>query len=210
MFREAAAAQSAVGWRLKRLLDIVLATLALAALSPLMLAVVLAIKLDSPGPAFIRQERVGHRLLPFEMFKFRSMAVGADARLAEAIDPEHLGRGVYKAPGDPRVTRVGRFIRQASIDELPQLLNVLRGEMSIVGPRPEQPFIAETYQPWQQKRTALRPGLTGWWQVNGRSDRPLHQNTDFDIYYLENYSFWLDLRILGRTVGAVIRRRGAY
>ncbi len=94
--------------------------------------------------------------------------------------------------------------------ELDMLLNVLRGEMSIVGPRPEQPFIAAQYHAWQQKRTEIRPGLTGWWQVNGRSGRPLHQHTDFDIYYLENYSFWLDLRILGRTIGAVLRGDGAY
>ena len=121
-----------------------------------------------------------------------------------------LTRGIYKVPNDPRVTRLGRFLRRTSMDELPQLVNVLRGEMSIVGPRPEQPFIAAQYHAWQQKRTEIRPGLTGWWQVNGRSSKPLHQNTDFDIYYLENYSFWLDLRILGRTISAVLRGEGAY
>jgi lipopolysaccharide/colanic/teichoic acid biosynthesis glycosyltransferase len=144
------------------------------------------------------------------MIKFRSMRVGADAKLQEALSALALTQGIYKMPDDPRVTRVGRFIRRASLDELPNLINVLRGEMSIVGPRPEQPFIVAEYEPWQHKRSELRPGMTGWWQVNGRSDKPLHQNTDFDIYYLENYSFWLDLRILGRTVGAVVRGRGAY
>ncbi|HEU5346986.1 MAG TPA: sugar transferase, partial [Ktedonobacterales bacterium] len=108
------------------------------------------------------------------------------------------------------VTRIGRVLRRTSLDELPNLFNVLRGEMSLVGPRPEQPFIVAQYQPWQHRRTHIRPGMTGWWQVNGRSDLPMHHYTDYDLYYIENYSLLLDLRILGRTVGAVLTGRGAY
>ncbi len=190
--------------------DRAVSTVGLIAISPLLLLIVAAIKLDSPGPLIYRARRVGEGGCEFDMLKFRTMQVGADQRLNEVISPEDRQRGVFKVVNDPRVTRIGRLLRRTSLDELPQLVNVLRGEMSIVGPRPEQPFIAEQYEAWQHKRTELRPGLTGWWQVNGRSDKPLHLNTDFDIYYLENYSFWLDLRILGLTVSAVLKRRGAY
>ena len=182
----------------------------LLVLAPLLLVVAILVKVDSPGPIIYRARRIGEGGREFDMLKFRTMDEAADQHLAEVIDADLLARGIYKVPDDPRVTRLGRFLRRTSIDELPQLLNVLRGEMSIVGPRPEQPFIAAQYHAWQQNRTEIRPGLTGWWQVNGRSSRPLHQNTDFDIYYLENYSFWLDLRILARTVSAVLRGEGAY
>ena len=190
--------------------DRVASTVGLLVISPLLLLIAIAIKLDSPGPLMYRARRVGERGNEFDMLKFRTMGIGADQRLKEVISADDLERGIFKVANDPRVTRVGRLLRRTSFDELPQFVNVLRGEMSIVGPRPEQPFIAEQYEAWQHKRTELRPGLTGWWQVNGRSDKPLHQNTDFDIYYLENYSFWLDLRILGLTVSAVVRGRGAY
>ncbi len=190
--------------------DRIVSAAGLVATAPLLLLIAIAIKLDSPGPILYRARRIGEGGQLFEMLKFRTMHVGADRELATAIDPEALQRGIFKVKGDPRVTRLGRLLRRASLDEVPQLINVLRGEMSLVGPRPEQPFIAAQYESWQHKRTELRPGLTGWWQVNGRSDKPLHQNTDFDIYYLENYSFWLDLRIIGRTIGAVLRGRGAY
>jgi len=180
---------------------------------PFFLIVALLIRLDSPGPIIYGARRIGEDGRPFTMYKFRTMAVGADHTLAAsvaALDREALRGTIFKEPGDARITRVGRFLRRASIDELPNLWNVLRGEMSIVGPRPEQPFIVEGYAPWQHRRTHIRPGMTGWWQVNGRGDRPMHQHTDFDLYYLENYSLLLDLRILGRTVGAVITGRGAY
>ena len=190
--------------------DRVVSAAGLLALSPVLLLIAVAIKLDAPGPLIYRARRVGEGGSQFDMLKFRTMQVGADRRLNDVISAEDRQRGIFKVANDPRVTRVGRLLRRTSLDELPQLLNVLRGEMSIVGPRPEQPFIAEQYEAWQHKRTELRPGLTGWWQVNGRSDKPLHQNTDFDIYYLENYSFWLDLRILGLTLSAVVRGRGAY
>jgi lipopolysaccharide/colanic/teichoic acid biosynthesis glycosyltransferase len=113
-------------------------------------------------------------------------------------------------PDDPRVTRLGRFIRRYSLDELPQLFNVLKGEMSMVGPRPELPRIVQQYEPWQYKRLAVPPGITGWWQVSGRSELPMHLNTQYDLYYISNYSFFLDLAILARTVRTVLGGRGAY
>lgn len=178
--------------------------------APILLAIAVAIKLDSPGPIFYGARRIGESGQPFTMYKFRTMREGADAALAEAVGQEALAAGVYKVPGDPRVTRLGRWLRRTSIDEVPNLLNVLRGEMSLVGPRPEQPFIVADYEAWQHRRTAIRPGMTGWWQVNGRGDLPMHQHTDFDLYYVENYSLLLDVRILSKTVGAVLAGRGAY
>jgi exopolysaccharide biosynthesis polyprenyl glycosylphosphotransferase len=183
---------------------------ALVLCTPVFLLIAVAIKLDSRGPVFYGARRVGEAGHPFTMWKFRTMRVGAEAALPEAVGEERLAAGVYKVPGDPRVTRVGRWLRRTSLDELPNLVNVLRGEMSLVGPRPEQLFIVAKYAPWQHRRTSIRPGMTGWWQINGRGDLPMHQHTDFDLYYVENYSLLLDLRILGRTVGAVIAGRGAY
>jgi lipopolysaccharide/colanic/teichoic acid biosynthesis glycosyltransferase len=123
---------------------------------------------------------------------------------------DEQGQKIFKAPNDRRVTRVGRLLRRTSLDELPQFFNVVKGEMSLVGPRPEQLFIVEQYEPWQRQRLAVPPGITGWWQVSGRSDLPLHLNTDFDLYYIRNYSLWLDLLILWKTVWVVMAGRGAY
>jgi len=195
---------------LKYTFDRVASTIGLVVLAPLLLLIAILIRFDSPGPIIYRARRIGEGGREFDMLKFRTMGEQADQHLNGVLAEEQPLRGVYKVPDDPRVTKLGRVLRRTSMDELPQLVNVLRGEMSIVGPRPEQPFIAAHYHTWQQKRTEIRPGLTGWWQVNGRSSKPLHQNTDFDIYYLENYSFWLDLRILGRTISAVLRGEGAY
>ena len=122
------------------------------------------------------------------MYKFRTMVNDADKMVAKLEEAGVYGNGVYKVKEDPRVTRVGRVLRRMSLDELPQLFNVLKGEMSLVGPRPEQPWIVERYQPWQRKRLSVMPGMTGWWQVNGRSDRPLFLNTEYDLYYIQNYS----------------------
>ncbi len=177
---------------------------------PLLLLIALAVKLDSPGPAIYGARRIGEDGRPFTMWKFRTMVQGAEQKLEQALGAPAIERGIFKVPDDPRVTRVGRWLRRTSLDELPQLWNVLRGEMSIVGPRPEQPFIVETYEPWQHRRTHIRPGMTGWWQVNGRSEQPMHRHTEYDLYYVENYSLLLDLRILARTLGAVLRGRGAY
>jgi lipopolysaccharide/colanic/teichoic acid biosynthesis glycosyltransferase len=128
--------------------------------------------------------------------------------LVEHVDGQ--GHFIHKSENDPRVTRLGGFLRKFSLDELPQFFNILRGEMSLVGPRPEMPYLVEKYEPWQRKRFAVPPGLTGWWQIHGRSDKPMHLHTEEDLYYIQNYSPWLDVVIMFRTIGAVFSRRGAY
>jgi exopolysaccharide biosynthesis polyprenyl glycosylphosphotransferase len=195
---------------IKRCFDLMLSALILLFIWPLMLLVALAVKLDSPGPALFIQERIGENGRPFRMYKFRSMVTGADKMLDSIAEPDHSGAIVHKAPYDPRVTRVGRFIRRTSLDELPQFFNVLRGEMSLVGPRPELPWLVENYELWQRRRFAVPPGITGWWQINGRSDRLMHMHTEDDLYYIQNYSPLLDLHILWRTIGVVLRGNGAY
>jgi len=137
------------------------------------------------------------------MYKFRSMVVGAD-RLQDKNDVDH------KKSDDPRVTRVGRFIRKTSLDELPQFWNILCGDMSLVGPRPEMPWLVEKYNPWQRKRFEVPQGLTGWWQVTGRADKPMYLNTEDDLFYIRNYSLWLDLQIVFRTMLVIFTGRGAF
>ena len=200
---------SGLTWAAKRIFDVVVTTFLALLTWPLMLVIALAIKLDSPGPVIFTQQRVGENGRLFRMHKFRTMVSNADQQQPEAALDDQ-GRQIYKAPTDKRVTRVGRFLRRTSLDELPQLLNVLKGEMSLVGPRPEVQFIVERYEPWQRQRLAVPPGITGWWQVSGRSDLPLHLNTQFDLYYIRNYSLWLDVKILLKTVGVVIAGQGAY
>jgi exopolysaccharide biosynthesis polyprenyl glycosylphosphotransferase len=195
---------------IKRLFDLLCSTLALLIFSPFLLAAALAIKLEDGGPIFYRATRVGENGKLFGMFKFRSMVPGAD-RMQVAVNQTGAdGQVIHKRPDDPRITRVGRLLRRTSIDELPQLLNVLKGDMSLVGPRPELPWLVEKYQPWQRKRFAVPQGITGWWQVNGRSDNLMHLHTEQDMYYIQNYSLWLDLQILWRTLFVVFRGKGAY
>jgi exopolysaccharide biosynthesis polyprenyl glycosylphosphotransferase len=194
----------------KRLLDIFLSSVGLLLASPLLAAVAVAIKLEDGGPIFYRAARVGENGQIFHMLKFRSMIRGADKIQQQVNQMDANGKLIHKVADDPRITRIGRLIRRTSIDELPQLVNVLRGEMSLVGPRPELPWLVETYEPWQRKRFAVPQGITGWWQVNGRSDNAMHLHTDQDIYYIQNYSLWLDLQILWRTVTIVLRGKGAY
>jgi len=194
----------------KRLFDIFASATLLLLLAPLMLLIALLIKLESPGPVFFLQERIGEQGRRFKMIKFRSMYQDADRRWREVARRDEQGNLIHKSEDDPRVTRVGRRLRRTSLDELPQLINVLRGEMSLVGPRPEMPYIAAEYQPWQWQRFRVPPGITGWWQVNGRSDKPMHLHTEDDLYYIQNYSFWLDLRILFKTLIVVVQGRGAY
>jgi lipopolysaccharide/colanic/teichoic acid biosynthesis glycosyltransferase len=166
-----------------------------------MLLIALAICLDSPGPALFIQERVGEGGRLFKIFKFRTMANGSTVRLSEQ----------HKRRDDDRITRVGRVLRKTSLDELPQLLNVFLGQMSLVGPRPEIPAIVlARYQPWQYRRFLAPQGMTGWWQVTGRGSKLLYEHTEDDLYYIEHASFRFDLRILVKTVGAVIRRDGAF
>ncbi len=197
---------------IKRVMDIVIAGAVLLVALPIMAIVAIAVKLDSPGPAIIRQKRIGENAQPFDMLKIRTMFAGAEEQHSRVIAPEDAASPVYvhKRPDDPRVTRVGRVLRRYSIDELPQLLNVLRGEMSLVGPRPELPWLVDCYEPWQRRRFAVPPGMTGWSQIHGRSDRPMHLNVEDDLYYIRNYSLWLDIAILLRTVPVVLSGRGAY
>ncbi|PDW03594.1 sugar transferase [Candidatus Viridilinea mediisalina] len=195
---------------LKRMVDLVASGLLLVLLAPLFVVLALLIKLESPGPIFFWQERIGEYGRRFRMIKFRSMYVDAEDRWHEVAHRDEHGRLIHKVSDDPRVTQIGRKLRRTSLDELPQLLNVLRGEMSLVGPRPEVPYIAAEYEPWQWQRFQVPPGITGWWQVNGRSDRTMHLHTKDDLYYIQNYSFWLDLRILLKTLRVVLRGQGAY
>jgi len=196
----------------KRAFDLVVSGIALLLAAPAMAAIAVAIKLDSPGPVFFRQQRVGENGKPFTMVKFRTMVVGAEAQETKLTREQGKGPPLFeKRPDDPRITRVGRILRRWSLDELPQFLNVLKGEMSLVGPRPELPWLVEQYEPWQRKRFAVPQGLTGWWQVHGRSDRADHRlRVEDDLYYIRNWSFWLDLRILCMTVKAIIEGEGAY
>jgi exopolysaccharide biosynthesis polyprenyl glycosylphosphotransferase len=194
----------------KRAFDLVVCVLGLPFALPLMGIIALLIKLDSPGPVIFRQQRVGENGKLFIMLKFRTMVNNAEALRQQVEHMDENGNRVLKQPHDPRVTRIGKFLRQTSLDELPQIFNVLDNSMSLVGPRPEMPDFVEAYQPWQRKRFAVPQGITGWWQVNGRSDRPMHLNTEDDLYYVQHYSIWLDLQILARTVWAVLRRKGAY
>jgi lipopolysaccharide/colanic/teichoic acid biosynthesis glycosyltransferase len=172
--------------------------------------IALAIRLDSPGPALFKQKRVGENCQLITVWKLRTMVQNADDLLPQVIQETPDGQVIHKQPDDPRVTRMGRFLRRFSLDELPQLWNVLKGEMSWVGPRPELPWLVERYEGWQRKRFAVPPGITGWWQVSGRSDRPMHMHVEDDLYYIHNYSIWLDLRILWRTIGVFLSGKGAY
>lgn len=195
---------------IKRLIDLVGAGIALLLAAPVMIIVALAIKLHDGGPILYRAKRVGENGNLFTMYKFRSMVINADQLQAAVNLQDSTGNVVHKRKNDPRVTGLGRFIRRTSLDELPQLLNVLKGDMSLVGPRPELPWLVEQYETWQYRRLRMPQGMTGWWQVNGRGNKLMHLNTEQDLYYIENYSLWLDLQILWRTVNVVLRGRGAY
>lgn len=193
----------------KRVFDLVVAVPSLIISLPVFAIVAIGIKLDSPGPVLFLQDRVGENGRIFRMFKFRTMVYDPenDAPAQELLIE---GEPVYKFYDDPRVTRFGRILRRLSLDELPQFINIIKGDMSLVGPRPELPWLVNQYQPWQNKRFEVPQGLTGWWQVNGRADKPMHLNTQDDLYYIKNYSLWLDVQILWRTISAVIKQRGSY
>lgn len=196
---------------LKRLLDILGAGLGLVALSPLFLGVALIIRRDSPGPVFFRQTRVGRYGRYFPMWKFRSMYIDAEARKQALLAQNEMSGGVlFKMKDDPRITPVGRFIRKASIDELPQLWNVLVGDMSLVGPRPALPSEVDQYSLAERRRLEVIPGITCIWQVSGRSDIPFDQQVHLDVEYIESQSIWLDIKLLLLTVPAVLLGRGAY
>lgn len=199
-----------VVYRIKLVTERVAASLALVALVPLFAVLALLIKRDSPGPVFFSQHRAGAGGHPFRMFKFRSMVTDAEAR-RESFDGEHDGNTVlFKLRDDPRVTRVGTWLRRFSIDELPQLINVARGEMSLIGPRPPLQNEVDAYTSDAHRRLRLRPGMTGLWQVNGRSDLSWEESLRLDLWYVDNWSPIVDLQIVVRTFRAVVRGRGAY
>ncbi len=195
----------------KRLLDVAAAGTGLIVLAPLFLLTALAVRLDSSGPAFFSQERVGKDGRLFRCWKFRSMYIDAEARKAELAAQNEMEGGVlFKMRRDPRVTRVGRLLRKASIDELPQLWNVFIGDMSLVGPRPPIPAEVAQYTPYQRQRLAVKPGLTCFWQVSGRSDLSFEEQVRLDIHYARVRSLRVDLELLLRTIPAVLLARGAY
>jgi lipopolysaccharide/colanic/teichoic acid biosynthesis glycosyltransferase len=183
-----------------RALDLVVASLALALGSPLLAAAAVLIKLESRGPVFYRQRRVGRGGDPFELWKLRTMVPGAEA----------IGAGIYVVEGDPRITRVGRLLRRFSLDELPNLVNVLKGEMAIVGPRPTVQEQVDRYTDRQRRRLEVKPGITGWAQVNGRASLPWPERIELDVWYVEHRSLTLDLRILARTARLLATGHGLY
>jgi lipopolysaccharide/colanic/teichoic acid biosynthesis glycosyltransferase len=207
----------------KRAIDVLGSAMALVLLSPILLAIAAAIKLSSSGPILFRQKRIGQYGVPFTFLKFRSMFCANDSQIhmeyvkrfitgtADSGKPEANGKAVYKITKDPRVTRVGRVLRKTSLDELPQLLNILKGEMSLVGPRPPIPYEVESYDIWHRRRLLeVKPGLTGLWQVNGRSRLRFDDMVRLDLRYAQAWSLWLDVKILLRTPRAVLFGDGAY
>jgi lipopolysaccharide/colanic/teichoic acid biosynthesis glycosyltransferase len=185
---------------IRRAVDIAVSASLLALSSPMLVVAVVAIRLESPGPAIYRQLRIGREGRPFEMLKLRTMVSGA----------ERIGAGLAVNENDSRITRVGAFLRRTSLDELPNLLNVLRGEMSLIGPRPTLPAQVASYTPRQRARLAIRPGITGWAQVNGRAALPWSERIELDLHYIEHRSLALDLRIVRRTLAIVLGGSGLY
>lgn len=194
----------------KRGFDLLFGVLGLLAALPVMALAALAIRLEGGGAILFCQERVGENGRLFNILKLRTMVPNAEKlqSIVEEVDGE--GNVIHKKKNDPRVTRVGRILRRLSLDELPQLFNVLTGDMSLVGPRPELPSIVQEYKPWQRQRLAVLPGITGWWQVTGRSEKLMHLHTEDDLYYIRNYSLWFDVQIMVRTVWAILIGRGSY
>jgi len=194
----------------KRIFDLVITTGILVFALPVMGIVALLIWLMDGKPILFAQQRAGENGRLFKIYKFRTMVPNAEALQKQLQTVNTQGELIHKTKQDPRVTPLGRFLRRLSLDELPQFLNVMIGTMSLVGPRPELPYLVELYQPWQRKRFAVPQGLTGWWQIHGRSDKPMHLHTEDDLYYIQNYSLWLDIQILMQTLWIILRGKGAY
>lgn len=194
----------------KRLSDILLSGIALVCLSPVFLVTAIAIKLEDGGPAFFIQPRAGKDMKTFKMYKFRSMYVNADEKLAELLkDNEQTGHA-FKIKNDPRITKVGKFIRKVSIDELPQLINIMKGDMSIVGPRPILPWQMEECNEYEKQRLIVQPGLTCYWQIGGRANIKWEEWVELDLDYIQNMSLWTDIKMIVKTIPAVFDSEGAY
>jgi exopolysaccharide biosynthesis polyprenyl glycosylphosphotransferase len=194
----------------KRGFDLLFGALATLLALPVMALIGLVIRIFDGKPVFFIQKRVGENGRIFEVYKFRTMVKNAEQIKNGVERTDASGNLIHKSEHDPRITRVGGFLRRFSLDELPQLFNVVMGTMSLVGPRPELPYLVEKYQAWQRKRFAVQPGITGWWQINGRSERMMHLHTEDDLYYINNYTLWLDIQILIRTIWTVLLAKGAY
>lgn len=201
---------SGIKFSIKRIFDLIVAGLLLIFISPLLAAIALAIKRNSNGPVLFRQQRIGRDGCEFEMYKFRTMVVDAEKRIAEIAHLNEADGPLFKIKMDPRITGVGAILRRFSLDELPQLFNVIKGEMSLVGPRPALPREVERYDQWELKRLKALPGMTGFWQVSGRSNTTFSEMIKMDIYYIDNWSLAFDCRVLAKTARAVLSADGAY
>ncbi len=190
---------------IKRMMDLALSIISLPIVLPVLLLASIAIRLDTPGPAFFIQERIGQHGRHFRLYKLRTMVANAEELKASVLDSRTVH---FKTLADPRITRVGRFLRKTSLDELPQLFNVIRGEMSLVGPRPTSLNLA-TYEPWHERRLDVRPGVTGLWQVRGRNAMTFDERVKLDLEYIDHLSLANDLKLLGQTVLVVVRGKGA-
>jgi exopolysaccharide biosynthesis polyprenyl glycosylphosphotransferase len=198
----------AVSLLLKRVLDLVGGACLLIAASPVLAVLAIAIKADSDGPVFFRQERVGLHGRSFPVVKFRSMCSGAEEQLEELREHNEINGHAFKLRDDPRITRLGRFLRRSSLDELPQLWNVVRGQMSLVGPRPPLPSEVAHYDVWHRRRLSMKPGMTGLWQVGARHSAEFDHWVEQDLEYIDSWSLWLDFKIMARTVPAVLSGTG--
>jgi exopolysaccharide biosynthesis polyprenyl glycosylphosphotransferase len=195
---------------IKRIFDIIASIILLVILSPIFLVLIIWIKLDSEGEAVFKQKRVGVRGKLFTIYKFRTMYKNADKMFSKKVDKENLGSFVFQDKDDPRITKSGGFLRKTSLDELPQLINIIKGDMSLIGPRPEIPAIADFYDEYQKIRLFMKPGVSGLAQVNGRGDLELQKTIEYDITYVKNFSLWLDIKIFFKTFKVVLLGEGAY
>lgn len=195
---------------IKRLFDVVFSGIALICLSPVFLLTAIAIWLEDGGPAIFTQQRAGKDMQAFKMYKFRSMYVNADEKMAELLKDNEQAGPAFKIKNDPRITKVGRFIRKVSIDELPQLINIIKGDMSIVGPRPILTFQMEECNDYERQRVIVKPGLTCYWQIGGRANIKWKEWVELDLDYIEDMSFWTDLKVIMKTIPAVFDSEGAY
>lgn len=197
---EAVITDITIGYKFfKRVIDIVCSLSGLLLLSPVLIIVSILIKLESDGPIIFSQDRIGYKGKEFKMYKFRSMVVNAEELKKRLSEQNEMSGPMFKMKNDPRVTKVGKFIRKTSIDELPQLINILKGEMSLVGPRPSLPKEVKEFEPWMMERLEVKPGLTCYWQVSGRNDIDFEEWMKLDIRYVRERSFWLDMKLIFKT-----------